>query len=66
MSPASPLKDLAMGDYVVALRNAAIVRMVKQLSEVYSTMRIEELTKVRVFSCVYVYARQPPCPAFLL
>ena len=46
MSPASPLKDLNMADYVPSLRNAAVVRMVKQLSEVYSTMRIEELSKV--------------------
>lgn len=47
MSAASPVKDLAMADYVPALRNAAVVRMAKQLSEVYSTMRIEELAKVR-------------------
>jgi translation initiation factor 3 subunit A len=47
MSPASPLKDLAMADYVPALRNAAVVRMVKQLSDVYSSMRISELSKVR-------------------
>lgn len=46
MSPASPLKDLTMADYVPALRNAAVVRMVKQLSDVYSTMRISELSKV--------------------
>jgi len=46
MSPASPLKDLAMGDYVPALRNAAVVRMVKQLSEVYSTMRIADFAKL--------------------
>lgn len=46
MSPAAPLKDLNMADYVPALRNAAVVRMVKQLSDVYSTMRIEALSKV--------------------
>ena len=59
MSPASPLKDLSMSDYVPALRNAAVVRMVKQLSEVYSTMRISELCKVGQLRAVSAHTARP-------
>jgi translation initiation factor 3 subunit A len=49
MSAASPVKDLAMGQYVASLKRAAVLRALKQLSEVYSTMTIAELAKLVPF-----------------
>lgn len=43
MSSASPVKDLAMALYVPSLKRAAVLRALKQLSDVYSTMTIKEL-----------------------
>uniref|UniRef100_A0A383WBK9 Eukaryotic translation initiation factor 3 subunit A n=1 Tax=Tetradesmus obliquus TaxID=3088 RepID=A0A383WBK9_TETOB len=49
MSAASPVKDLAMAQYVASLKRAAVLRALKQLSEVYSTMNIAELAKLVPF-----------------
>jgi len=38
MSAASPVKDLAMAQYIPSLKQVAVLRLLKQLSEVYSTM----------------------------
>lgn len=43
MSAASPVKDLAMGQYCTPLKQAAVLRLLKQLSEVYSSMHIGEV-----------------------
>ena len=49
MSAASPVKDLAMAQYVPSLKQVAVLRLLKQLSEVYSTMHIKELAALLPF-----------------
>eukprot|EP00775_Hariotina_reticulata_P001959 gene1959-2286_t len=49
MSAASPVKDLAMAQYVSSLKQVAVLRLLKQLSEVYSTMHIKELAALVPF-----------------
>ncbi|KAF5827767.1 eukaryotic initiation factor [Dunaliella salina] len=49
MSPASPVKDVALGQYVDSLKQVAVLRLLKQLSEVYSTMRISTLAELVPF-----------------
>eukprot|EP00879_Flechtneria_rotunda_P014619 GHRR01015276.1.p1 GENE.GHRR01015276.1~~GHRR01015276.1.p1 ORF type:complete len:664 (+),score=257.01 GHRR01015276.1:165-2156(+) len=43
MSAASPVKDLNMEQYIPSLKQVAVLRALKQLNEVYSTMHISEL-----------------------
>lgn len=49
MSAASPVKDLAMAQYIPSLKQVAVLRLLKQLSEVYSTMHISELAALVPF-----------------
>lgn len=49
MSAASPVKDLNMAQYLPSLRAAAVLRALKQLSEVYSRMAIPQLASLVPF-----------------
>lgn len=49
MSPASPVKDANLGMYVNSLKQVALLRLLKQLSEVYSTMRVSSLAELVSF-----------------
>ena len=50
MSPASPVKDINMAQYVASLKQVAVVRLLKQLSDVYSTMKISDLAQLVPFA----------------
>uniref|UniRef100_A0A7S0S2D0 PCI domain-containing protein n=1 Tax=Chlamydomonas leiostraca TaxID=1034604 RepID=A0A7S0S2D0_9CHLO len=49
MSGASPVKDVNLGMYVNSLKQVALLRLLKQLSEVYSTMRVQSLAELVSF-----------------
>lgn len=49
MSAASPVKDLHMDQYTKPLKQAAVLRLLKQLSEVYSSMHIKEVAALVPF-----------------
>ncbi|EFJ51612.1 eukaryotic translation initiation factor 3a [Volvox carteri f. nagariensis] len=49
LSGAAPVKVVALDKYVPALKQAAVLRLLKQLSEVYSVMRISELAALVPF-----------------
>lgn len=49
MSTASPVKDANLGMYVNSLKQVALLRLLKQLSEVYSTMRVSSLAELVSF-----------------
>ncbi|GLC73813.1 hypothetical protein PLESTF_001423800 [Pleodorina starrii] len=49
LSSAAPVRTVALDKYVPALKQAAVLRLLKQLSEVYSVMRISELAAMVPF-----------------
>ncbi|KAF8071218.1 TIF3A1 [Scenedesmus sp. PABB004] len=49
MSAASPVRDLAMAQYLPSLKQVAVLRSLKQLGEVYSSMHIAEVAALVPF-----------------
>lgn len=49
LSAAAPVRMVALDKYVPALKQAAVLRLLKQLSEVYNVMRISELAALVPF-----------------
>jgi hypothetical protein len=49
LSSHSPVKAVLLDKYVPCLKQVAVLRMLRQLSEVYSTMRISELAALVPF-----------------
>eukprot|EP00198_Chlamydomonas_reinhardtii_P004079 XP_001693415.1 eukaryotic initiation factor [Chlamydomonas reinhardtii] len=49
LSGSAPVRSVALDKYVPALKQAAVLRLLKQLSEVYSVMRISELAALVPF-----------------
>lgn len=49
LSATAPVRTVALDKYVPALKQAAVLRLLKQLSEVYSVMRISELAALVPF-----------------
>ena len=43
MSPASPIKEVTLSRYVSDLKQVAVLRLVKQISEVYSSLQVSSL-----------------------
>ncbi|KAK9833458.1 hypothetical protein WJX81_007146 [Elliptochloris bilobata] len=49
LSPASPVPDAALGQYKRALQQVAVLRLLQQLSQVYSVMRVASLAALVPF-----------------
>jgi len=49
MSAACPVRDLDLGAYVASLKQVAVLRLLRQLQDVYSTLRIPALAKLVPF-----------------
>ncbi len=49
LSGAAPVRNVALDKYAPALKQAAVLRLLRQLSEVYSVMRITELAALVPF-----------------
>ncbi|MEW5303996.1 MAG: hypothetical protein WDW36_006639 [Sanguina aurantia] len=50
LSPAAPIKDVALASYTASLKQVAVLRLLKQMSEVYSTVRISSLAELVPFA----------------
>jgi len=50
MSAASPVKEVSLAMYVNSLKQVAVLRLLKQLSEVYSTLKISSLAAMVPFA----------------
>ena len=48
-SPAAPVQDLGLAVYVSSLEQVAILRMVRQLGDVYSVVRVSRLSELAPF-----------------
>ena len=49
LAGASPVQDMPLEAYSVALQRVAVAKMVRQLSEVYSVMRVSHMSELAPF-----------------
>lgn len=50
LSPASPVKSVSLARYIPNLKQVAVLRLLKQLSDVYSSLKISSLASMVPFA----------------